>query len=203
MKIFLYFKVLLNFLLKYQKGTTLTHHAILNNSYVLSKFVGEASGQSIYYALVRQRFSVVFPSYRYDVKEILDSIQKYRCTAVNGLSKILLNVLNYPKIKEYDLSSMYSVLSGGQMIPAEIILRFKTEHKVKYFFCGYGITENVLTHCQLYALENFEPHMHEASLGQPLPYYEFKVVKPETNEILPLKTEGVLHVRGLSVTKSY
>jgi fatty-acyl-CoA synthase len=45
-------------------------------------------------------------------------------------------------------------------------------------------------------------HAYE-SIGRPIPFLECKIVDPKTKEILPLNTNGEVHLRGFNILRSY
>jgi fatty-acyl-CoA synthase len=200
----------------------MTHHKMINFSHLIEKtFIGEnkriktdcittllsqiTSINMIVGAVVRRKIRLVFPSKKFDIKDILDSIQKYKCTTLNSQPRALINILNYPQIKDYDLTSLELVISGGQMITTEILNRVKNEFNVKLFYIGYGMSETICTHANIidFGGEDFDPNKYDGSIGRLVSNMEAKVIDPDTGDIVPLESQGVLCVRGYSLTKCY
>jgi long-chain acyl-CoA synthetase len=140
---------------------------------------------------------VVFP--RFDPKEYLDGIQKYRATALGGAPQLFIPLVNLPGFDAYDLSSIKYVASGAAPLPLSIL-----EKMLQSFsgaVCeGYGLTE-----CTMGATCN-RPHrtkIRPGSVGLPVFDTECKVVDPQTGEDLPVGQEGEICIRGPQVMKGY
>lgn len=146
---------------------------------------------------LNSNYRLVFPSYKFDLQAILESIEKYKCQSINGLPKILNNMIDSPLVKNYDLSSLTSVTCGGSFAPIRLIKRLRDELKIKYFFMYYGMTEIGLVSYNLVDPEN------EIIPFRIFPFIECKIADPITGLIKPIQSEGELHVRGFTVTRGY
>lgn len=94
-------------------------------------------------------------------------------------------------------------MCGGQHVTADLCQRVVRELGVKNIGIAYGMTEvNIISYDWL-DLENWRSETFTASVGQPLPFVECKVVDAETGEVQPLNVEGELHLRGFTVTSGY
>ena len=98
--------------------------------------------RSIIRILYDAKETMVVPSLKFDVLDILASLDKYKCNGLLGLPKILLNIVTHPDRKNYDLSNLKAVLSGGQLASIDLILKFKNELNVQAFIVAYSSTES-------------------------------------------------------------
>jgi long-chain acyl-CoA synthetase len=140
---------------------------------------------------------VVFP--RFDPKEYLDGVQKYRATALGGAPQLFIPLVNLPGFDTYDLSSIKYVASGAAPLPLSIL--DKMLQAFSGAVCeGYGLTE-----CTMGATCNppDRTKIRPGSVGLPVFDTECKAVDPQTGEDLPVGREGEICIRGPQVMKGY
>jgi fatty-acyl-CoA synthase len=147
-------------------------------------------------------YTVIFPSTKLEIVDILESIQAYKCNALSGLPKILTSFINHPARKSYDLSSLIVCGCAGQLVTADMVQRFKDELKIRAFFIAYGSTETNGGIISLILLRNFNPDTFQTRVGKPQAYYECKIVDSE-GHVVPINEEGELHMRGANITRGY
>jgi acyl-CoA synthetase (AMP-forming)/AMP-acid ligase II len=77
---------------------------------------------------------------RFDLVTVLRAIERYRCTRTTLIATVNVAIVNFPRTREFDLSSMRSCFSGGAPVPAEIARRWEalTGHAL---IEGYGLSE--------------------------------------------------------------
>ena len=146
---------------------------------------------------------IVFPSLKFNTDAILESIEKYKCSSLCGLPKIILNIIESSLNKSYDLSSLKHIMSGGQQITSDLIQRARRDLKALRFTMAYGSTETCNGLVESYDLTQFNPDTYGNSVGRPPVFFECKIVDPNSGEIQKLNKEGVLCLRGYSITKGY
>jgi fatty-acyl-CoA synthase len=147
--------------------------------------------------------TIVFPSYKLNLVDILEAVQTYRCNVISALPKIFHNILTHSKRNDYDLSSLSMVQIGGQSITSELINLARQETNIKFAFVGYGSTETNSLISNIINLESFDPDKYQGCMGKPGAYVECKIVDPETGKIQPLGSEGELHFRSFSQSRGY
>ena len=94
-------------------------------------------------------------------------------------------------------------MCAGQQITADLIVKIKNELKIKAFVVGYGSTETCGGVAQIFMLDEFKPDLYKNSSGKLTPFFEGKIVDPETGRVVPHNVQGELHVRSYSITKGY
>lgn len=136
---------------------------------------------------------------RFSEHEVLNSVQAHRATLLEGVPTMYMYMLNYPKLAEYDLSSLRRCTVGGQTMP-----RAKMEQVEAQFGCPlielWGMTElgGLGTTHTFYG-----PRKH-GSIGIPLPHCEAKVDLSITAEDqAESKAIGELLIRGDIVMQGY
>ncbi len=134
-----------------------------------------------------------------DAEELLEEISKNKITMFPGVAAMYNNLNNFPKVKDYDLSSLKYCLSGAGPLPKEIQDKFEelTGAKLRE---GFGLTEgSPVTHSN-----PLEGRFKNGTVGFPFPNTEMKIVDIETGtKILPINEVGELCIKGPQIMKGY
>jgi long-chain acyl-CoA synthetase len=136
---------------------------------------------------------------RFQVDDCLEAINLYQPTRFPGVPTMYIAIINHPKVKEYNISSIKVCSSGSAPMPVEALKKFEelTGGKISE---GYGLTEaSPVTHAN-----PFSGKRKIGSIGLPRPDTDAKIVDLETGERdLPPGKEGELCIRGPQVMKGY
>ncbi|MCA1057813.1 long-chain-fatty-acid--CoA ligase [Rossellomorea aquimaris] len=136
---------------------------------------------------------------KFDPETTLKTIQKLKPTLFPGAPTIYIGLLNHPELKNYDLSSIDSCLSGSAPLPVEVQQQFEEVTGGKLVE-GYGLTESSpVTHSNFL----WDKVRIKGSIGVPWPSTESAVFSLETGEPLPPNEIGEIVVRGPQVMKGY
>ncbi len=148
-------------------------------------------------SLYRAATMVLLP--KFQTKQALESIQKYRPSLFPGIQAMYVAINNYPGVEKYDLSSIQACISGAGPLHVEVQERFEALTGGKIVE-GYGLTEaSPVTHCN-----PVQGIRKKGSIGIPFPDTEVKIMDPETGEReMPPGEPGELVVRGMQVMKGY
>ena len=84
---------------------------------------------------------VVMPSGALDIGHMLGLIEKERITKVILVPTILKQVVDFPELKKYDLSSLVFVGTGVEPVPVAVIERFNQLLPKTILLQGYGLSE--------------------------------------------------------------
>ncbi|UCE51796.1 MAG: long-chain fatty acid--CoA ligase [Desulfobacterales bacterium] len=140
---------------------------------------------------------VVFP--RFEPKEYLDAIPKYRATALGGAPQLYIPLVNHPDFDSYDLSGIKLAASGAAPLAKSVL------DKMLGAFSGmvsegYGLTECTMgaTSCPPERAK-----IRPGSVGIPVFDTECKVVDLQTGEDLPSGEEGEICIKGPQVMQGY
>ncbi|MFY0543741.1 AMP-binding protein [Brevibacillus sp. H7] len=135
---------------------------------------------------------------KFDVKQILDSINKWKPTLFPGAPTMYIALINHPDLKKYDLSSIEACVSGSAPLPVEVQQRFEELTGGKLVE-GYGLTEaSPVTHSN-----PIWGHRISGSIGLPWPDTDCRILDPATGEELPQGEIGELAVKGPQVMQGY
>ena len=132
-----------------------------------------------------------------EVDAILQAIQRYRGTLFLGAPALYRMILENDRLDLFDLSSLKYCWSGGDVLPLEVLNRWKNKFKVPIYQV-YGATEVGFT-----AMSPLDREPVPGSIGLPLSSREIKIVDPDTLAPVPPGTPGELLVTSEYVSKGY
>jgi len=136
---------------------------------------------------------------KFDPETTLKTIQKQKPTLFPGAPTIYIGLLNHPELKNYDLSSIDSCLSGSAPLPVEVQQQFEGVTGGKLVE-GYGLTESSpVTHSNFL----WDKERIKGSVGVPWPSTDAAIFSLETGEPLPPNEMGEIVVKGPQVMKGY
>ena len=137
---------------------------------------------------------------RFEVKRVIQTIQKERVTCFCAVPTMYVAVINSPEASKFDLRTVRACISGGAPLPAAVRSKFM-EMTGGNLVEGYGLTEcSPVTH--LNPLRDVLPK--DGSIGIPLPSTDAAIVDLEdSSKFLPPGEVGELVIRGPQVMKGY
>jgi long-chain acyl-CoA synthetase len=136
---------------------------------------------------------------RFTPAAVLGAVQRDRATIFEGVPTMFADLLSYPDLGRYDLSSLRVAISGGASIPAPVLDAFE-DHFGLVILEGYGMTETAST-------TTFNPSASERraySVGKPIWGTQTQVWDPGGRPLPPgPQNVGEIVTRGLHVMKGY
>jgi len=136
---------------------------------------------------------------RFDPDRVLADIARKKITAFPAVPTMYTALVNHPKVKEFDLSSVWMWSSGGAPLPLEVQQRFEALIGLSPKE-GYGLTETA----PLGTLQIIDGPARQGSVGLPAPHTLLEVVDVETGtKLLPIGEKGEICIRGPQVMKGY
>jgi long-chain acyl-CoA synthetase len=136
---------------------------------------------------------------RFDPDRVLADIARKKITVFPAVPTMYTALVNHPKVKEFDLTSVATWASGGAPLPLEVQQRFEALTGV----CpkeGYGLTEVA----PLGTLQIKDAPVRQGSVGVPAPHTILDVVDLATGaQVLPAGERGEVCFRGPQVMKGY
>lgn len=143
---------------------------------------------------------VMIPNPR-DLKDVLESIQKYGVTIYPGVPTMYNAINNHPDVQagKYNLGTIRACISGSAPLLRETKDRFEALTGGKLVE-GYGLSETpTATHCN--PLYGYNP---PGSIGLPFPDVDCRIVSLEDEiTVLPPGEIGELVIKGPMVMKGY
>ncbi|KAK8512599.1 hypothetical protein V6N13_082863 [Hibiscus sabdariffa] len=139
---------------------------------------------------------------KFNMNELLSAIDKYRVTCLPLVPPILLKLVKEADRirKQYDLSSLQSIVCGGAPLSKDLISRFLDKFPTVEIRQGYALTESTGFGASVHRAEECRKY---GSVGLLSPNLEAKIVDPETGTALNVNQRGELWMRAPSVMKGY
>jgi len=133
-----------------------------------------------------------------DSENLCKVIEKEKITHIPLVPALILNLLNFDKRDDYDISSLQVIISGGSKLNPEVAKRVKPEvgsDLVQQF----GMAEGLLAQTQIDDVDEIKFN----TVGRPVsPADQIKIVDDEGNEVQPGET-GELYCRGPYTIRGY
>jgi acyl-CoA synthetase (AMP-forming)/AMP-acid ligase II len=206
-------------LLQYTSGTTgtakaaeITHRNLVANCELQRVYIGAGDGDIVlgvlpWFHITGMECQMNMMAYmgatlvtigRFDLVTVLRAIERYRCTVTTLIATVNVAIVNFPRTREFDLSSLRSCFSGGAPVPAEIARRWEALTGYQLIE-GYGMSETTApTHI------NPPQRPKYGTVGVPIPLTDARIVNLEDGVTeLPPGKSGEIAVRGPQVTKGY
>jgi long-chain acyl-CoA synthetase len=136
---------------------------------------------------------------RFEPDRVLADIARKKITVFPAVPTMYTALVNHPKVREFDLSSVSMWASGGAPLPMDVLQRFEalTGYSPRE---GYGLTETA----PLGTLQVRDRPARQGSVGLPAPHTILEVVDLETGiRVLPVGEKGEVCFRGPQVMKGY
>ncbi|UNQ73492.1 class I adenylate-forming enzyme family protein [Infirmifilum sp. NZ] len=135
--------------------------------------------------------------HRWNVDEFIDLVEQERPSFLFLVPTQLRMLLQSPRFKDADFSSVRWITSGGGALTRDLIEKIFEKGVVQKQ--GFGMTE---MGPGVFALDPWDAQRKMGSIGKPNLLVEAKIVNPEGAEV-PAGAEGELLLRGPSVFAGY
>ena len=137
---------------------------------------------------------------RFDVEDVMKTIQKEKATIFCGVPTMYIAVNNHPSVAKFDLKAVRLAFSGGAALPTAVRKRFN-ELTGGNLVEGYGLTESSAVGTTN-PFREVEPR--DGSIGLPFPSTDAKIVSlDDPDKILGVDEVGELALKGPQVMKGY
>lgn len=130
---------------------------------------------------------------RFEADLVLDLIEKERITVFFAVPTMYQMMIESPKFKTTDFSSIWFLVSGGAPLTGKIFETFKREKGI-HLREGYGLTE-VGPNC-------FQANGKLKTVGHPMPHVDIRLIDGQGQEAAPGQ-EGELLFRGDHICAGY
>src|SRR3990172_9123820 len=200
----------------FPKAVVLTHHNILNNAYfsALAMHFKEADRLAVpvpfyhCFGMVLGNLlclsvgaCLVIPCEHFDAGQVLQAVEKERCTAVHGVPTMFIAELDHPQFREFNLSSLRTGIMAGAPCPPALMKRVMEDMHCSEILIGYGETEaSPITHL---TTRDDTLRRRTETVGKNLPHQEVKIVDLATGQTVLLGHVGEICFRGYHVMVAY
>ncbi len=136
---------------------------------------------------------------RFDTKQVLQTIERYRCTGFPGVPTMFQAMLDHPDLTKTDLSSLKVCISGGAPMPAPVHDKFEAVTGVRVVE-GYGLTESA----GVVTANPYAGTRKKGTIGQLVAGTQIVLLdKEDPNKLAPDGEPGELAVHGPQVMRGY
>lgn len=200
----------------FPKAVVLTHHNILNNACFSAEAMHFTESDRLAVAVpfyhcfgmvlanllcMSSGACLVIPCEHFDAGEVLQAIEREKCTAVHGVPTMFIAELEHPDFKQFDLSTLRTGIMAGAPCPPALMKRVMEDMHCGEILIGYGETEaSPITH-----LTTPEDTLERRTdtVGKNLPHQEVKIVDLDTGKTVPLGEVGEICFRGYHIMRGY
>lgn len=132
-----------------------------------------------------------------DMNHFIKEIKNSGFTTITGVNTLFNGMLNNPKFRELDFSTLKLSLSGGMALQKSVALRWREVTKTPILE-AYGLTETspAATINPMYLVD------YNGSIGLPLPSTDIIILDDNENEV-PIGSSGEICIKGPQVTPGY
>ena len=134
----------------------------------------------------------------WNVEEALKTIEAFRITHMEGVPAMYIQMLNFPDLDKYDLSSLRRCGSGGAPVPVELGQRWKQRMGIDLWE-GWGMTESG----GVTSGQAGDCPARYGTIGKCLPKCVTMKVFDDNGGELPAGERGEIVVKGPTVMKGY
>ncbi len=191
----------------FPKGAVLSHSNLTNNSRLTLDRLGARAGDAYLSPMpmfhtsgcsiallgsVQKRTRLVLPRL-FDGGKMNALIESEHISLMMGVPTMLIGMLEALERDPRDVGTMRAAMSGGAMVPPELVRRFQDAYGCKLQII-YGQTETSPVVTQIRLTDTFADQTE--TIGQPLPCTEMSIRSIEGNAVVPVGVVGEICTRG-------
>jgi fatty-acyl-CoA synthase len=137
----------------------------------------------------------------FDPLLVMASVDKERCTAINGVPTMFIAVLDHPMFDRFDYSTLRTGIMAGSPCPIHTMRQVVDRMYASELTICYGLTEGSPVMSQTRTDDDL---VHKCeTVGRAMPAIEVRVIDPETGADQPAGVPGEVVCRGYNVMKGY
>ncbi len=137
---------------------------------------------------------------KWDVETAFELIQNERVTHFNGVPTMSMELMNHPRLGDYDVSSLVEIASGGAARPSEHVAALQKRIPGAYPSAAYGLTETNAVGC-IIGQDDYADRPR--SVGQPTPpLVEVRIID-EHGQVLAQGERGEICMRSPALASGY
>lgn len=137
--------------------------------------------------------------HRWDADQALELIERERITGFGGVPTIAWQIVEHPRLAEFDLSCVETVSYGGAPAAPDLVARIAEVFPATQPGNGYGLTEtSAITSYN----SSDDYRARPASAGPAVPVCDVRVMGPNGEDVATGEV-GELWIRGPNVVKGY
>lgn len=133
--------------------------------------------------------------------KLLESIDQYHCTVLNGVPSMFLAMIRKPEFYDYDTTSLRSGIIAGSAVSAKEYMEIQKYLPNMNLLPSYGQTET--SPCVTLMTDEDPYDKRAATAGRLIAYEELRVSDPQSGEVLSEGATGEIEVRGYNIMQGY
>jgi len=195
------------------KGALLAHRALVTNASLVATRIGQGgdvvvtpmplfhTAGSVLGVLgaITSLSTLVLPVV-FDPVLMLETIERERGSVTSGVPTMLAAMMAEMDRKQYDISSLRLLFSGGAPVAPELLARVEQRFGCR-MTSVFGQTELSPIICATGYNDTQEDRANTA--GRPLPQVEVRIVQPGATAPLPIGDQGEIQARGYQTMIGY
>lgn len=138
---------------------------------------------------------------RYKTVSVCSTIEKYRCTILNGVPSMFMAMIRNKDFEKYDLSSLRTGIIAGSPIFKNEYIEICSKMPDMRLQPSYGLTE--ASPCITIADYDDTVEIKSKTAGKLIPDVEMKILELETGRECKVGEIGEIYVKGYNITKGY
>jgi HIP---CoA ligase len=144
--------------------------------------------------------ATIVPHAVFDVDSVMARVVAERVSMLPGAPTIYQSILDHPRVRDFDMSTLRLAVTGAAAVPVELIKRMRAELSFETIVTGYGLTEatGIATMCR----HDDDAETIATTAGRAIPGVEVLVVNDDGKE-LPAGEPGEVVVRGYNVMRGF
>ncbi|MCQ2610016.1 MAG: acyl--CoA ligase, partial [Lachnospiraceae bacterium] len=137
---------------------------------------------------------------QYGIKNLMELIYEYKCTAIPLVPTVLKKMLNEPISDLVKISTLRYILAGGEPIDEASIKKLHDNLPDCVYASVYGMSENA---CISISRKNDTVEQITKTVGKPLSCITIEIRDNATGKVLNVGEEGVIHFKSSVMTPCY
>ncbi len=143
--------------------------------------------------------TAIHPVITFDAEELMAQIERERITVLPGAPTIFITLINHPRLREFDLTSLRFAIAGSSSVPETLFVEMLDVLGIDQVAQAYGLTECMVA---TQSRPHEDPRHVAETTGPAVPGIEVRVVDDEGRDT-PTGTDGEIWLRGANVMLGY
>ncbi|MGW0994164.1 AMP-binding protein [Streptomyces sp. NPDC002523] len=143
--------------------------------------------------------TAIHPVPTFDPVALMELVQSERITVLPGAPTIFTTLINHPRLRDFDLSSLRFAIAGAASVPESLFEQMRDVLGFKTVAQAYGLTECVVA---TQSRPGEDPRHVAETTGPAVPGVEIEVVDPSGAPV-PVGSDGEIRLRGENVMLGY
>ena len=132
-------------------------------------------------------------------RDVFELIQRHRVTHIHLVPALLIRWIDDPLVREFDLSSVRVIQSGGQRLQPEVRLRAERALPGCFIQENFGMAEGLI----MFVRSSDPPAVRRETCGRPASPADEVYLVDEDGQVVPDGSPGELIVRGPYTLRGY